>query len=249
MSIEQTAFANALLNPSKPVPDGLVDPQGRPAGKRFDVYRNNVVFSLLEAMQTAFPAIEKLLGATLFREISIDFIRQHPPSTPILMFYGAGFAEFLQGLEPLAAYPFLADIARLELLRRESYHAADAAAIQPAALAAIPPERLVALHFDFAPGMRLLTSDFPIVGIWEYNMAANAPKPAQEPQTALISRPEFDPVLTSIPAQTGRFISLMQQGECLGAAFDTIATQTPDFDLGTALGLMLQTKIITKINL
>ena len=249
MSVDQTAFASALLAPSHPAPKGLVDPKGRPAGKRFDVYRNNVVFSLLEAMQTAFPTIEKLLGAGMFREISIDFIRQSPPSTPMLMFYGAGFAEFLQGLEPLSKYPFLPDIARLELLHRHSYHAADAAPIQPGALAAIPPAKLVALHFEFAPAMRLLTSDFPVVGIWEYNMSENAPKPEQEPQTALISRPEFDPVVSAIPAATGQFISLMHQGETLGDAFDTVATQMPDFDLGTALGLMLKTKIITKINL
>jgi hypothetical protein len=80
-------------------------------------------------------------------------------------------------------------------------------------------------------------------------MAPNAPKPAQEPQTALVSRPDFDTVLTSIPAETGHFIGLMQQGAPLGTSFDTISTETPGFDLGGALGLMLQTQIITKIDL
>ncbi len=247
MSVSQTAFANALLNPARAAPEGLTDPRGRPAGKRFDVYRNNVVFSLFEAMKTAFPAIETLLGAALFREISIDFIRKNPPDTPMLMFYGTGFAEFLHTLEPLAKYPFLPDVARLELLRRDAYHAADIPAISADALAAIAPEKLVRLQFEFTPALRLLHSDFPVVGIWEYNTADNAAKPEQIPQTALISRPAFDPVVTPISAATGFFVGRMQQGETLGSAFDTATQHTPDFDLGATLGLMLQTEIITKI--
>ena len=38
----QAAFAAALLDPEAAVPGGLVDPLGRPAPKRFSVYRNNV---------------------------------------------------------------------------------------------------------------------------------------------------------------------------------------------------------------
>ena len=35
----QSAFAHALLDPEAAVPVGIVDPQGRPAPKRFSVYR------------------------------------------------------------------------------------------------------------------------------------------------------------------------------------------------------------------
>jgi hypothetical protein len=41
----QTGFATALLDPARPAPEGLVNPFGGPAGKRFDVYRNNVAVS------------------------------------------------------------------------------------------------------------------------------------------------------------------------------------------------------------
>jgi len=42
MSEFQDSFTDALLNPDLATPSGLVDPKGRVAGKRFDVYRNNV---------------------------------------------------------------------------------------------------------------------------------------------------------------------------------------------------------------
>ena len=38
----QTAFTTALLDHAIPAPAGLTNPFGGPAGKRFDVYRNNV---------------------------------------------------------------------------------------------------------------------------------------------------------------------------------------------------------------
>ena len=57
-----TEFSVALLDPTQPVPEGLFDGDERPAGRRFDVYRNNVVVSLGEAILTGFPILTKLLG-------------------------------------------------------------------------------------------------------------------------------------------------------------------------------------------
>ena len=62
MTVSQNLFRSALLDPSLPVPGGLTDAEGRPAGARYNVYRNNVAVSLTEALHTGFPIISKLLG-------------------------------------------------------------------------------------------------------------------------------------------------------------------------------------------
>ena len=62
MTVSQTAFRHGLLDPALPAPDGLVNPDGAPATKRFDVYRNNVAVSLSDALESAFPVIRKLVG-------------------------------------------------------------------------------------------------------------------------------------------------------------------------------------------
>ena len=49
MTVPQDDFVAALLRPDADVPLGLSDPEGRPAGKRFNVYRNNVAVSLKDA--------------------------------------------------------------------------------------------------------------------------------------------------------------------------------------------------------
>ena len=94
MTVSQTDFTAALLNADLATPAGMVDYQGRPAGKRFDVYRNNVVVSLIDAMETAFPAIHKLVGDEFFKAMAGIYVRAHPPTTPMMMFYGEAFPEF-----------------------------------------------------------------------------------------------------------------------------------------------------------
>ena len=59
---DQSAFAAALMDPTQPAPEGLRDPFGGPAGKRFDVYRNNVAVSLTEALETGFSHRAKAGG-------------------------------------------------------------------------------------------------------------------------------------------------------------------------------------------
>ena len=158
MIVDQSTFRAALLNPEAERPKGLTDGAGQPAGRRFDVYRNNVAVSLTEALETAFPVLRKLLGESNFKLLAAAFLRQHPPSSPLMMFYGAAFPAFLEGMEQLAHLKYLGDVARLELALRRAYHAADAAPIAPEALGALAPEELMAARLEFAPAVQLLRS-------------------------------------------------------------------------------------------
>lgn len=247
MSVDQTAFTQALLNPEAAIPDGLIDPEGRPAGKRFNVYRNNVVVSLMDAMETAFPVIQKLIGAENFRSLSGLYVRQHPPDSPMLMFYGEAFPAFLEGFEPLANVPYLADVARLELARRSAYHAHDAVAVAGDALGAIAPDAVMGVSFDLSPAVRIVTSPYPIVSIWHFNMTEGAGKPPALAETAMITRPALDLQMQSIGADQAVFLQALQRGETLGAAFEAATLTNDGFDLSAALVLMLQSELIIKI--
>ena len=252
---QQSDFTEALLDPKAPVPQGVIDPSGRGAGKRFDVYRNNVMFSLIEALRVAFPVIARLLGEPSFTEITRVYIKKHPPKTPVILFYGADFPEFLEGFEAVAHLPYLADVARLELARRLAYHAGDAVAVTGADLQAVPAEDLGAVRFDFAPCAMVLQSPYPVANIWRANMD-EAVDIGVSGVYLLVFRPELDVMFREISAADYHFIDALRKGENLENAGETSAematkeavkSDATDFDLTGAIRLLLETRIVCGI--
>lgn len=57
----KSEFRAALFDLELAVLDSLKDEENQAAGKRFNVYRNNVIVSLKEALSESFPVIEKLI--------------------------------------------------------------------------------------------------------------------------------------------------------------------------------------------
>ena len=229
--VSQSAFRAALLDGARRVPEGIVGADGAPCPKRFAVYRNNVAASLGAALETGFPAVRRLIGETNFKAVAGAYLRAHPPESPLMARYGAGFAEHLEGIPPLAHMPFLADVARLEMALRESYHAADAAPI--------PPERMAEMtettRLTFAPGLRLIPSRFPLVDLWEIGTAHRTGQPRPVAQWALITRPEFDPIVTALEPATGTLLAALIDGAPLGAAMEHAGDNIDLTSLFTAL--------------
>lgn len=240
MTMSERDFTRAIMDASQPVPLGLLDGQARDAGRRFSVYRNNVAVSLTEALHTGFPVITKLLGTQNMDALAGMFLRQQPPSSPLMMHYGAGFPDFLASLEQLAHLGYLPDVARLELAIRRSYHAADAQPIAPDTLATRAPEELMASTVTFAPAVEILRSDWPLYDIWAFNMLEGADKPRAEAQDVIITRPDFDPTPTALPAGGADWIRALQDGRTVGTAHDLALQKVPEFDLGATLAILLQ---------
>ncbi len=248
MSVSQTEFHAALLDAKAPVPKGLRDADDQPAGRRFSVYRNNIAVSLTEAMHQAFPVITKLLGTQNMDGLSGIFLRQHPPTSPLMMFYGEAFPDFLANMPQLSHLAYLPDVARLELALRQSYHAADSQPAPAEALAA-SPEELLRARLEFAPSMQVIRSDWPIHAIWRLNTEADAPKPSTGAEDVLITRPEYDPTPHLLPPGGADWIAYIQSGDSIGEAFEKAAADTLDFDLGPTLALLLQGGAITSVTI
>lgn len=233
----QTIFGHALLNPDAPVPTGVIDPEGRVSVKRFNVYRNNVVASLTDALVVAFPAVHKLVGDEFFRAMAKLYLRTHPPESPVMAQYGAAFPRFLRGFKPVAHLGYLPDVARLEIALRESYHAADHTPLDPAILGTLAPEELGTLALRLAPSARLMQSRWPVAAIWARNMEDDArPLPAGG-QDVLIARAEFDPAPVPLPAGVFAFFSALREGQPLAAAAGVATLAADTFNPTEALQL------------
>lgn len=251
LDAQQAAFAAALLDPDHQVPVGIVDPEGKAAPKRFAVYRNNVTVSLIEALAAGFPVVEKIVGEEFFAAMAREFIRAHPPGSPVLMLYGEEFPAFLSSFEPVRHLDYLPDVAQLEFFRREAYHAADADPLPPDFLGAIAPEQLGALTVTFHPTTRLLRAEHPAFSLWEWNNAETNQERSPLPESGediLIARPEMTVEMRSLPAGAYEFLTALSEGLTLGEAAEAGAAH-PDFDITTNISGLIESRIVTAYRL
>ncbi|MBV7408882.1 MULTISPECIES: DUF2063 domain-containing protein [Roseobacteraceae] len=247
MTTTQADFRAALLDPERAVPDGLTDPAGQPTKRRFAVYRNNVTVALIDALRTGFPVLCKLLGDQNFDQLARVFARAHPPTSPLMMHYGAALPAFLDGFEPLARIGYLPDIARLELALRHAYHAADSTPLDAARLGALPPEVLMQTRLHLSPAVQLVHSRWPIHDIWCYNTRAGAQKPRSIAQPVLVTRAKFDPEPHALTPAQAAWIQAIIDGATLENAVDAATAIDANFDLGPLLTLLIQHNALTDI--
>src|SRR5271163_5216968 len=89
------AFATALLDPQSETPTVVTGPNQKAAVKRYNVYRNNVTVSLIDALAAIFPATQRITGAEFFRAMARFYVRATPPQSPLLFEYGRDFPDFI----------------------------------------------------------------------------------------------------------------------------------------------------------
>lgn len=241
-------FSQALLDADAPLPEGVIDPNGAPAPRRFAVYRNNVTTSLVEALSATFPAVLAMVGEDFFKQMARIFIAQSPPQSPLLTEYGRDFADFLENFEPVKALPFLPDVARLDRAWLDAYHGADAVPVAPERLAELGQDKLVLARFKLHPACRLLVSQFPIADIWQAARAGQAAAGIDPElrQSALVTRPDIDVQVHGLSHAGGVFVSALADGKTLGDAAE-LALADEAFDLGAMLGLLISSGALVGI--
>ncbi len=242
----QREFAEALLDPTRATPPGLVGPDGETSAKRFSVYRNNVVAGLIEALRANFPAVCRIVGEDFFREMARTFVQSERPTSPILLDYGAGFPNFIAAFEPATSLPYLPDVARLERARLEAYHARDAVALTLALLAAVPNDRVAGIRFTVHPSLRIVRSLFPTGTIWGMNVDDGVPSPIDFDsggEDVLVVRPGVEVEVRLMPPGGAEFLTALASGMSLTEATRSVRTEFALFDLSTNLAILVQAGI------
>ena len=247
-------FAGSLLAVQASCPPGLTAWNQSDPDRRFAVYRNNVMVSLIDALAASFPVTQALVGEKFFRAMAGEFARAKPPRSPVMAHYGAGFADFIEKFPPAAGLPYLADVARLDLLRVEAYHAAEAQAVSPEAIALLlaDPGHLPTVRFTLHPSLRILESRHAVVSLWAAHQdedvdSALAAIDAALPESALLLRSGLEVETYRIAAGTAQFIRHLQDGRDLSAACEFALVADAAFDMAEALGLLIRAEAISGI--
>lgn len=234
----QQAFRDAVLEQDDAALAGhLASPRGS-LGARIAIYRNTVQGSLIDVLAAAFPATQRIVGPAFFTGLAQRFVREAPPRVPQLSAYGADFPAFIANTQSLHNLGYLADVARIEWARAECYFAADATALDPAALAAIPPDLLETMALVLHPATRMVRSSYPILRIWQVNQPDVVDVPAIDltaPEDVLLSRAAGRVGVRLISAGDAAFIGAIEKGMTLGDSAHQAYDAESGFDLEAAL--------------
>jgi hypothetical protein len=245
------AWADALLDPARACPPGLVAWNGSDVSVRFAVHRNNVVAGLVDALADGFPVVCQLVGEAFFRAMAAVYVRGHPPRSPVLADYGEDFAAFIAGFGPADPVPYLADVARLEHAWVCAYHAADRPPLDvDAARRALGDGVGVgALRLALHPSVALVRSAHAVVSIWGAHGDGTdlAEVDPTQAETALVLRCGLEVRVSAVDAGTAAFIDALHARQPLAAAAAAALAAAPDFDLSAGLAGLLARQAIVSI--
>lgn len=249
----QADFAGAIHDPKRSVPEEVArQTDGQIAEKRFAVYRNNVYVSLIEALRTQFPIIERLVGEEFFKALARVYVEQNLPKSPLMFEYGDNFPAFLESFEKVQDLPYLADVARIDYARTQAYHAADATPLTLQDLAAVPQDIFALSSFTLHPSIHLISSPYPIFAIWDANMRTEAEMPEisidDGGQDILVVRPELSVDVHLLAPGALHFVSALRDGETIAEAVETSIEKEPNFDFSNVLPVIAQAGILVDRN-
>jgi hypothetical protein len=239
-----------LIDPEYGTPAGVVGPNGKSAIKRYNVYRNNVMVSLVDALAAVFPATQRITGIEFFRAMACFHVRATPPRSPLLFEYGREFPAFIERYEYARTLPYLADTARIERAWLDAYHAADLPLLAAQELAAIPAETLVNVVFVPHPATRVIRSGFPALSIFVANRGAGPAARIENfvPEDTLITRPDQEVTVRSLPPGGAEFLMQLISGEPLGDAAAVALEASPDFDLASNIAGMIEAGVFAALH-
>lgn len=136
---------------------------------RLDIYRNNTINNLCNALKADYPVVVRLVGDEFFTHAAKTYIAGTPSASGDINDYGESFPEFLAAFPPAAGLPYLGDVARLERAWKQAFYSAEAETENFSALADMPVQHLAGLRFRLHPSLRLIASPYPVLRIWMSN--------------------------------------------------------------------------------
>lgn len=245
----QAQFKDMILAPDDPGETfaDVFESNDIPLSNRLDVYRNNFMSGLGNAMIANFPLLEKLVGRDFLLSMIRDYVRANPPSSGCLTFYGQDFDRFVAGFAPAAHLPYLPHMAKLEVLINQSYHAKDETPLNADDLAVIPANELEEFELKLRDSVQLLQSSWPLDKIRTFCLDENqgAPDINSGGTCLLIYRAHLDVEIVAISESEYNFLNALKP-KALGEAVADTLSLYPDFDFQSTLQRHIKLQIFLK---
>ncbi|MHC5065287.1 MAG: HvfC/BufC family peptide modification chaperone [Planctomycetota bacterium] len=129
---------------------------------RLDVYNGGYLSRLVDVLRSDFPGLIHALGDHGFFHLAQDYVEKHPSQHANLIFFAAKFPGFIAKKKDLPNRGFLRDLAQLEWLMSETFHAPASEALDPVSMQNLSSEEWARIVLHCNPSLRLLETRFPV---------------------------------------------------------------------------------------
>lgn len=156
----------ALLSQEEQLPQQWI--QASFTNSPFDklkIYRQNRLGRITKVLNSTYPVCATLVGENYFKQLCYHYGKRYQDNDPDITFYGRNFAEFLSDYP--AILPYLPDVAKLEWACFVVRMHGAINLLNADKLKKIPQEKYAKLRFSLGHTHTLLTSDYPILTIWQ----------------------------------------------------------------------------------
>lgn len=245
----QDDFARALLATDDAASPALAALTAQPA---FAIYRNTVMKGCIDALQANYPAVTRLVGEEWLRAAAAVYARDALPAQPMLLEYGADFANFLAQFEPAAELPYLPGVARLDRFWSEAHAAADAEPLLPAAVTQLASGNFFRARLQPHPATRWAWfAGTPVYTIWSRNRSDDVFEGDidWQPEGALLTRPQDSVQWCALDHAGCSFLDCCATGGTLADAAQAALEARPEADLGRLMALLLEAGAFSRLDL
>jgi hypothetical protein len=233
----QANFSHALLDTENRFEVefhcGIVSDQFR-AADRLQIYKNNVMFSLVDVLAACYPLTKAIVGDLAFEQLAKRSIREHPPTQADTSQYGEHFGHTVAKVRSvIETAPYILEVIRFEWhgdrLRHQNYDGnARLYAIQT--FGQLPPEKQQQAKIQLSESVALFESDWAVVDIHnaiktdnyeDLNLNAH--------QCVVIAREGKQLISTVIDEQTYRVLQTLNQRVAITSLSPEQLTLLPTF--------------------
>lgn len=237
---QQAEFQRGILDGDDTVLAEILDSPREKRETLFGVYRYAYVSRLVEAMRKDYEFLHEYLGDEMFDTMARSYVAARPSRQPNLRWFSHDVPEFLKTNEPYSRYPVLPELAALENALSDAFDAVDALVLDPAALAALPPEAWKDLRFQRHPSSCRLDFSTNAAAVWRALKKGEVPPDAvHEPSRLLIWRQDATPMFRELSEEEGMMWDEAAKGVSFGVLCSMLAMyDDPDSAAARAAGYL-----------
>lgn len=216
--------------------------------ERLAIYKNNTLHSLSESVVDLYPSIEHAVGRDFLIATAKEYLKVSPPHSAALLNFALDFPDFLATFEHTKNYAYFPDLARIDMLRHQAYHAADEIPLTVDHIQQIPLEELAQSQIQLPKSCYLLTSKFKAYSLWESIRAQSDNEiHIDGTESTLIYRENLHVKTTQISQEAYYFLNKIKDGHTLGESLEKTLKEHTDCNTSELFALLITYQLIISI--